>query len=1142
MKKILEIKYTPLSSNKKIYPLYVVTNTVEICITELFNNEYKKKNTIFKYPLVLELNNGYSYIIVSLSRDITQYDIQIFKAYNILRDDDIKVQIYDIISCDFYSKSTGLPIGKRKNVNELTRVVNLSDIYNLFYPKGISNNITLQSNIIDDLTWIFNYHIDETINLLPDPMIINDSIEANQKLTYLQNLKNKFLNRKVRYEKFDIWNGYNDNIDLSIIKDKIFQASKKSDNPTEEIDDILRTYFIGDINDNIIYSTKGIDGFRNVIIKPWAKFIKYIGADLPLYEKESEDKKDKKDVVIFGKEYSKWRFSTVIDVINKPSTIYQPLDSLCKINEYVDIFIPFKYCPAFNIGYRTIYSFILSDNILDANIEYFLGAESKLLQSFFFDYNIETNDTTYSDILKSIIFLKDHIKKIVCTDNNEKFHYLLEWMLHKVKYPRKQISKILMFLGDEGTGKSIILKSFIETCLNNINARVSSKLDDYIRQFTGPLHNLVVFLYEEAKFSKHGSSNLKQLVTSRMFDFENKTKTPFFDENFIDICCTTNSTNYYANFAHDTRRWIPFSISRNLINLETPKYNTDLAKSTKYLPILLEAFHNIYHNINFNFDVIPIAIKNEIESQMSRTLLPEIVCRFSECIQRQSNSTLFNRHLPDAESHYYTMTYSSDKHESFFGIHNDIDDDYGIFKGEDKKLFMDRFNVSNTEYKKLMKVFNDYKDTFLLGGLLPGKERFMDKSSGTFRIPWAREIPKSRLFNFDSTRSMMKIRQTNQHLKDLDSFFTGINCKKFIKEIYCGHFNVPHIQIPDYAYCYIFHSWKISNVKLPSLDLIYALAKDKFDIYCLEAFYKAFSDIFNKDVKSCGAFLNFCVWILKHLDINEDYYNNLYNNISEDFISNLFRYNSTNPIDIERSELKKTVDGDYTYKGNIIILSQEIKKYQHAKYCTTIINDRFSINDLYELKEDDEYGNIFFQSMMKHKEEVDGYIKEIDREINYQISYHGKNEGRAMCNTKMVIDDIYLKGYFYKIFKLKSLLANKSLNYKGINFNDIYTELDKYFKDVIYDNIILERNDYSNSYIFTLNNYYVHNNKTNEEEEIEMDLLVTQLSQLSTTNDEEILSPPKPITDNIIKKSKRRKKVNDNEDILSPPKKKKKID
>lgn len=86
------------------------------------------------------------------------------------------------------------------------------------------------------------------------------------------------------------------------------------------------------------------------------------------------------------------------------------------------------------------------------------------------EYNLSKNAMPYlllpkdkpvKEELEQIQPLLDHIKGSLCAGEEEDYAVFMGWIAHVAKYPNKKIGWMPIFIGDQGTGKGIILGNLL---------------------------------------------------------------------------------------------------------------------------------------------------------------------------------------------------------------------------------------------------------------------------------------------------------------------------------------------------------------------------------------------------------------------------------------------------------------------------------------------------------------------------------------------------------------------------------------------------------------------------------------------------------------------------------------------------------
>lgn len=155
----------------------------------------------------------------------------------------------------------------------------------------------------------------------------------------------------------------------------------------------------------------------------------------------------------------------------------------------------------------------------------------------------------------------DHLAFVCSGENNpEPLHtFILTFLARMIQEPHKRQGAILLFRGDQGSGKSII-GEYLRAMVGIKASMTVNKLDRITGQFNAQLSGKVLCRVEEAKIPKNEHYEaLKDLSTNPYFTMEDKGKTQITRENYVHFIFTGNY-EYMAPVAEKERRLVPVDV------------------------------------------------------------------------------------------------------------------------------------------------------------------------------------------------------------------------------------------------------------------------------------------------------------------------------------------------------------------------------------------------------------------------------------------------------------------------------------------------------------------------------------------------------------------------------------------------------
>jgi hypothetical protein len=153
----------------------------------------------------------------------------------------------------------------------------------------------------------------------------------------------------------------------------------------------------------------------------------------------------------------------------------------------------------------------------------------------------------------------DHLRQNVCGGREEQYDYLIKWMARAVQTPDTPGFSAIVMRGGQGTGKSIVAKTF-----GSLFGRHYMQVTDpkhLVGSFNAHLRDCVVLFGDEAFSSndpKH-TSILKMLVTEELITVEAKGVDAEAAPNYVHLLMASNDPKV-INAAGDDRRFFVLDV------------------------------------------------------------------------------------------------------------------------------------------------------------------------------------------------------------------------------------------------------------------------------------------------------------------------------------------------------------------------------------------------------------------------------------------------------------------------------------------------------------------------------------------------------------------------------------------------------
>lgn len=221
-------------------------------------------------------------------------------------------------------------------------------------------------------------------------------------------------------------------------------------------------------------------------------------------------------------------------------------------------------------------------------------------------------------------------KKLVraqCGGDKKYAEYALKWYAHLIQFPTVRHEKALVFMGEQGTGKSTI-NTILRTILGDHAKKVEG--DTELKRWNGELKGKVFAYAEEVKLKdKEGTGKLKTLITDPFIVYEKKSERGIIESpNYISLIISTNDKWAVNLSANDERRFAVFNASNkfrgdnNAIwkKIYRTDKRTDLVSGHFDPEFLQNTVYYLLHKDISNFDPRNAPVTSGLVDQKLRSL------------------------------------------------------------------------------------------------------------------------------------------------------------------------------------------------------------------------------------------------------------------------------------------------------------------------------------------------------------------------------------------------------------------------------------------------------------------------------------------------------------------------------------------
>ena len=136
--------------------------------------------------------------------------------------------------------------------------------------------------------------------------------------------------------------------------------------------------------------------------------------------------------------------------------------------------------------------------------------------------------------------LREHIRQVICSGNDEHTEYLLDWLARGVQHPGKRAEIAIVLRGEQGTGKGVFVNAY--ATLFAPHAYHASSSIEITGRFSGHIKDVLFIFMDEAFFAgdKTHVGTLKKIITEQTIAIEEKFKQRIEVRNRLKIIIASN--------------------------------------------------------------------------------------------------------------------------------------------------------------------------------------------------------------------------------------------------------------------------------------------------------------------------------------------------------------------------------------------------------------------------------------------------------------------------------------------------------------------------------------------------------------------------------------------------------------------------
>jgi hypothetical protein len=156
--------------------------------------------------------------------------------------------------------------------------------------------------------------------------------------------------------------------------------------------------------------------------------------------------------------------------------------------------------------------------------------------------------------------LREHIKVVVCSGNDELFVYLINWLAYAVQHPDQRAEAVVVMKGKRGAGKGTVGNTMKK--LFGQHALQISSGQHLVGRFNGHLRDTVLLFADEAFWpgDKAGEGTLKRIVTEDTLMIESKYRDGVEVPNLLHIIMASNE-DWVVPAGERERRYVVFEVN-----------------------------------------------------------------------------------------------------------------------------------------------------------------------------------------------------------------------------------------------------------------------------------------------------------------------------------------------------------------------------------------------------------------------------------------------------------------------------------------------------------------------------------------------------------------------------------------------------
>jgi hypothetical protein len=223
-----------------------------------------------------------------------------------------------------------------------------------------------------------------------------------------------------------------------------------------------------------------------------------------------------------------------------------------KLSDIIKSMNELRYTSVRDAPYTSVNELQVDDDVPNDCILLFKGYRAKRLDK----YDVRKLDPIFK-----------HIREVYANNNEEHFQYVIDWLAEPIRTPRNKAGVAMALIGDQGTGKNIIL-DWLTKYVYGEDSSASVPIDKLFGDFNSCLNGKTFVVVDEVQSTEDKSyragrvkwDQLKDIITGRTININKKFVVDKQQNNNIRLCFTSNHADSFY-LENGDRRYAIFNVS-----------------------------------------------------------------------------------------------------------------------------------------------------------------------------------------------------------------------------------------------------------------------------------------------------------------------------------------------------------------------------------------------------------------------------------------------------------------------------------------------------------------------------------------------------------------------------------------------------